>query len=522
MNDLSVTSFTSSSTFRGSDKQIPEIAKELGVSYILEGSVVLHKGKIKVIAQLIDANDQHVWSKEYNDSFENVIDIQQNVAKEVVEQLQLTISPEEETTLDQYPTKNMEAYNLHLEGRRPNKIKSREDLQKNIDYNKKAIALDSNFVDAYTEVATSMTILGIAIDDDNYKYAKEAITYANYALEIDPNSARANAVKARLLLGYDSDQCKDYFEKAIALNPSDANARHWYAFYFLRSEVPDLTQALKHASIAIKLSPFSSEIALRYAWTLILNAKYDAAEAYLTDYAFLLTEEELYLQEIKMLSYKTKSWESSFSYLHTKLKSEPKNAYYHYSLAYGYESLIYDKNKAVFYAKKAFELDSRYLSFYLFILVNNDFFKEADVVMQSEAFKNQSEDVKTRPNWTYYYYKRDFNKAYAVIKENPELISDENQIVTYAQLGYSKELDSINNRCYFHGEHRFQIKARVHAILKQPDSMYYYLNKSKYALYGTPYVYMDMNEFNPYRNDTRFKALLKEYYIPYTPPSYEN
>ena len=524
MNDLTVTSFTSSSTFRDSEKQIPQIAEELGVSYVLEGSVVLFEGKIKVIAQLIDANDKHVWSKEYNDSFENVIAIQQNVAREVMQQLQFTLSKDEVNTLDKYPTKNMEAYNLHLEGRRPIKIRSREDLQKNIDYNKKAIALDSNFVDAYTEVATSMTLLGIDVVldiSDNYRYTNEAIIYVNYALEIDPNSARANAVKARLLLGNDSDQSKEYFEKAIALNPNDANAHHWYAFYILRTEAPDLKQALKHASIAIKLSPFSSEIALRYTWTLILNAKYDEAEAYLKDYAFLFQErEQSYLKAMGM-TYKTKSWESAFSYLHAKLKSEPKNPFYHYYIAYLYEAVIYDKNKAIFYMKKASELDPKYLSMYITILVFNDFYKEADAIMQSEAFKKQSEYKKALIYFRYYYYKRDFNKAYDIINENPELISDYDQIVTYAQLGYTKKMDSINKICYLHGDHRFQIKAQVHAILKQPDSMYYYLNKAKYAFYGTPYFYINEKDFDPYRNDTRFKALLKEYYIPFIPPSTE-
>ena len=122
MDDVSVTSFTSSATYRKTDKQIPEIAKELGVSYVLEGSVTLVNNEIKVIAQLIDANDQHVWSKEYKDNFDNVIAIQNNVAQEVMQQLKNTLNPKEQAILKKYPTDNMEAYDLHLRGHSRNLI----------------------------------------------------------------------------------------------------------------------------------------------------------------------------------------------------------------------------------------------------------------------------------------------------------------------------------------------------------------------------------------------------------------
>ena len=117
MNDISVISFTSSSTYRDSDKKIPEIAKELGVSYVLEGSVTHIDDRIKIITQLIDSNDNHVWSKEYNESFDDLIGIQNNVAHEVMKQLQITLSPQEENTLLKLPTENMEAYSLFLKGR---------------------------------------------------------------------------------------------------------------------------------------------------------------------------------------------------------------------------------------------------------------------------------------------------------------------------------------------------------------------------------------------------------------------
>lgn len=113
MEKMKVISFTSSSTYRNTDKKISEIAEELGVSYVLEGSVRLVKDRIKIITQLINANDEHIWSKEYEENAEDIIKVQNDVAEEVIKQLKITLSPNEERKLDKYPTQNMEAYNIY-------------------------------------------------------------------------------------------------------------------------------------------------------------------------------------------------------------------------------------------------------------------------------------------------------------------------------------------------------------------------------------------------------------------------
>ena len=78
----------------------------------------MYEGKIKIIAQLIDSNDDHIWSKEYNENFDDIITVQNNVAQEVMKQLEITLSPQEEITLKKYPTDNMEAYILYLKGQK--------------------------------------------------------------------------------------------------------------------------------------------------------------------------------------------------------------------------------------------------------------------------------------------------------------------------------------------------------------------------------------------------------------------
>ena len=89
---------------------------------------------------------------------------------------------------------------------------------------------------------------------------------------------------------------------------------------------------------------------------------------------------------------------------------------------------------------------------------------------------------------------------------------------TYAQLGYRTKLDSIDKLYYLHGESKYQSKAMIHAILKERDSMYYYLDKAKYSLFHTIGACAD-KDLSPYKNEARFKALLKSFYIPYTHPT---
>ncbi|RLD73333.1 MAG: hypothetical protein DRJ07_20950, partial [Bacteroidetes bacterium] len=103
---LTVISRTSSDTYKNSDKKIPRIAKELGVAYILEGSVTIHDNEVKINTKLVNANDKHLWSNEYMVSFDNIFAIQKNVAAHVAEQLQINLTTEEEISLSSFPTKN--------------------------------------------------------------------------------------------------------------------------------------------------------------------------------------------------------------------------------------------------------------------------------------------------------------------------------------------------------------------------------------------------------------------------------
>ena len=253
MKGLSVVSFTSSSTYRDTDKQIPEIAKELGVSYILEGSVTLYDDQIKIIAQLIDSNDEHIWSKEYHESFYDIITVQNNLAQEVVKQLKITLGPNEIKIFKKFPTKNMEAYSLYLKGRSFNKdTYLLENQKRKIEFYQKAIALDSNFVEPYSELAY---IYYVMADDYNttinpFDSREKALYYLNKALQKDPNASDAWFVKGYLNLFVNWDSSKEYLNKAIELNPNNGQAHNALAIYYEYRPNKDLKKTLHHFKIA--------------------------------------------------------------------------------------------------------------------------------------------------------------------------------------------------------------------------------------------------------------------------------
>ena len=518
IKDLTVISFTSSSTFRETDKTTPEIAKQLGVSYILEGSVTVYEDKIKINAQLINANDEHVWSEDYTENFDNVIGIQQNIAKEIAGELKITLSPEEEIALEKYPTDNMEAYHLFLKGQLINDSRKVEDLKLNIELNKQAIALDSNYADAYAEIAHSYFLLAYYGEIIHKVAFKKSNYYADKALKIDPNSYRAWAVKAILFHFIDWDKAKEYHEKAIALNPNDATARFQYASYLRGCPNPDLNNHLHQLTIAQRLNPFSWIIGRNFTNALISNNKFKEAEEYNKKMKFLFPERDALWHQSLIIAYKNKDWTKVIPFFKAKIEKDPNNSILYRMLGDAYDGILNDDSTAIKYLKKAYEIDStnyRNAQGYLVILAEGKKFKEAKKLLQSKNFKSVlSEPQQLRWLWYYYYHHENYKKALEV--SNNKLITDKYniQVLTYAQLGDRKKVDIMNKNYYLGVEgwsHNTQ-RAFVYAILKERDSMYYYLEKAKFE-FKMRWA-NGRREFDPYRNEERFKALLREHYLP--------
>lgn len=522
IKDISVISFTSSSTYRNSDKQIPDIANELGVSYILEGSVTHLDGKIKIIVQLINADDQHIWSKEYNENLDDLIGIQNNVAQEVMKQLQITLSPQEEITLTKLPTENMEAYSLFLKGRLVDNSRRKDDLLNNIELNKQAIELDPNFAEAYAEIAHSYWQLSRYygfVSIDVFEGIELAHKYADLALKINPNTFRAWGVKAGLLEYVDWDKANDYYKKALSLNPNNALTHLQYAIYYQVRPNPDIKKHLEHLRISQQLVPISNLQAQSYLQALIFNHKIAEAEEFLKRNSFQLNNFQIGWFERSIVAYKNKDFTKVIPFLKADLEKDPNNILYNRNLAFGYKLVYNDDNTAIDYMKKAYKMDSLNASIlipYFEMLLIDKRYEEANQLMASEKYKSALPiKIKLKNLWYYHYLKGETKKTLEISKDTLLTNNYFLQVLTYAQLGDRKKVDSINKKHPLGDRNQLRWRlnrAILHAVLKDKDSMYYYLEKARYD--GNVLYVNTRREFDPYRNEERFKDFLRLNYLP--------
>ena len=356
---LHVISDKSSNKYKDSDKTNPEIAEELDVSYLLRGTVRQVKNKIIITVRLIDVNTDEVWSYDYEESFEeNALDIQQQISQKIVEELKIKLSPEEEKTLEKFPTKNMEAYKLFVKGNLINNSRKKEDLELNIELNKQAIALDSNFAEAYAEIGQSTFLLGFYYPEFDYDEGiKTGMFYFEKSLQLDPNTSRAYAGQAIIFKRENKwDKAQEYFEKAVSINPNDATIRYQYA---VNSYIENYNEHLIQIASAQKLNPLSALIGHQYFASLINNNKIEEAEKYFDKYRFLFTKPGEQLEkESVIIAYKNKDWTAALRFLETELEKDPNNAILNRKLGEAYDGILLDNSKYIKYTKKAYELNS--------------------------------------------------------------------------------------------------------------------------------------------------------------------
>ncbi|MDU8887219.1 adenylate/guanylate cyclase domain-containing protein [Yeosuana sp. MJ-SS3] len=278
IKDLHVISRTSIMQYKGTKKTIPEIAKELGVSYILEGSVQKYGDDIRVTAQLIDGKkDEHIWAENYDKTLTDIFEIQSEVSSEIVSALHLNLSFDEIQSLASIPTKNLEAYKLFLLGRREADKRNAESIAKSIELYEKAIELDPDYAEAYAEIANSI-YLGTYYSGRNPKEAATLATeYLERAEAINNKISRIYTVKGLIYnIEKKYEEAEKAFETAIQLSPNDLTARHQYSTYFYYTNQPE--KQLEQAKIAYKLDPLSFATANSYFTALIANYKYEEAE----------------------------------------------------------------------------------------------------------------------------------------------------------------------------------------------------------------------------------------------------
>ena len=442
------------------------------------------------------------------------------MAQEVMKQLEITLSSQEEEVLATYPTQHMEAYNLHLKGRLVNDSRVKKDIEANIELNKQAIALDSNFVEAYAEVADSYLLLSHRYSRllDPIEARKNANYFADMALEIDSNNIKALSVKSSLLFFVDWDKSKEYIEKSIALNPNDAISHTDYAIYFKLNPKPDIEKYLEHTEIAQRLSPLSGVTAINYLNALILNNKLEKAEEISEKYAFLMGEGGTLRNEAILVSAKNKDVTAALTFFESKIEKEPNNTL-NYTLLGDFNHAINDHITAHKYHKKAYEIDSTkpyILSKYVFALSRIKKFKEAKELMESKNYKSIISGISHKINLLEYYYnKKDYKLAQETLKDSQFNNQYWYRTLIYSQLENRKKVDSMNKRFPWGTGRMGDLSTRraiLHAVLKDRDSMYYYLENVNDVFLYRGYT-NSRPEFDIYRNEDRYKAIIKKWHF---------
>jgi len=275
---LRVISRTSVMAYKHAHKPLPQIARELNVDAIVEGTVLRSGDQVRITAQLIDASaDKHLWSQSYEGELRDTLALQSKVARAIADQIQINLNPREQAALKSAKVVNPEAYVSYLKGRYFWNKRSAESLKVALAYFNQAIDEDPAYAQAYSGLSDTYALLG------DWQYAvmtpKEALPKAKAAaikaLELDSTLGEAHNSLAFCLDGFDwnFDSAGKEFLRAIELNPGYATAHHWYAWHLALLHRYD--EALAEMRKAESLDPLSLVINADLAELLALAHSYD-------------------------------------------------------------------------------------------------------------------------------------------------------------------------------------------------------------------------------------------------------
>jgi serine/threonine-protein kinase len=281
--DLKVISRTSTQKYKSAPDNLREIAKQLGVANVLEGSVQKAADQVRVNVQLINAlNDTHLWGDIYDRKLTDIFAVESDIATTIADTLQAKLTGAEKQLITAQPTSDLTAYELYLKGRSVWGKRSGDNIPKAIAFYGQAIARDPKYALGYAGLAEAYAILPAyttTAAQDAYPKAKAA---AVKALQLDDKLAEAHTALAMILCVGDLDMAGSMseFQRAIALNPNYATAHHWYGNGPLLA-LGRFEEAIAEAKRAVELDPFSPIINADLGMDLFCARRYDQAIAQL-------------------------------------------------------------------------------------------------------------------------------------------------------------------------------------------------------------------------------------------------
>jgi TolB-like protein/DNA-binding winged helix-turn-helix (wHTH) protein/Tfp pilus assembly protein PilF len=280
-NRLGVIARTSSMQYKGAQKGAAQVARELGVDYLLEGSVRRNDQRVRVTAQLIQASDQtHLWAADFDRDIGDVLRLQSDLALAISSKIELTLSPPVRARLTEAPPVNTAAHDAYLQGLHDWDLRTKPGVERSIVDFQSAIALDPQYAPAHAALARSYSlapVVGAMTSVEAMPRAREA---ALRAIDLDPSLAAGHTTLGFVKAHYDFDWpgAEREYLQALALNPNDAYAHLFYSNSYL-SPLGRHAEAIEEMQKAIDIDPFSAPVQSFLGRTYIWSRQFDKALA---------------------------------------------------------------------------------------------------------------------------------------------------------------------------------------------------------------------------------------------------
>ena len=513
-----VISRTSVMRYKNADMSIPEIAKELGASYIVEGSVRVAGDDIIMTAQLVDKSDKHLWAENYREKGGDVFDMQHRVAMEVSANLLGTLTPGQKNELEAVQDIDPEARKYLVWG---NRVFDKMDIAaqpKAKKYYKTAHDIEPRWAAPIAALAYM----------EAFNNAVGADSLANRALSINPKLDQAQAAKAVSMNRLESHpKAIEMLEAYVTDFPNSPWSLDYLASLYIDENFPEWhkpDKAYEYATQAVKLNPNSQIFARKQIMALLQMGEFEKADSIIQlktpifDEGITASLESFIIWEkARYKSHQAKDYKEAIRVLHDAVKNNSTNrASYLHDLALVYIYYFNDKENFLKYARQAWEnrdalIESdennlpEIINSYSWSLHRNKKYDEARKFLESEDVQKVYAEATLHGNeidWAkfwFYIAVGEFDAAAQYIKEEPYL-----ELIHRAAKGDHKgafELmkDMEDNVA----------KAEVFALLDIRDSVFNYINKNDIDIRWINSQFM----FDPFRQDPRFIAFREKYFL---------
>jgi TolB-like protein/DNA-binding winged helix-turn-helix (wHTH) protein/Tfp pilus assembly protein PilF len=280
IRSLRVISRTSSMEYKGTHKTLSQIARDLNVDSVVEGTVLRSGDRVRITAELVQvATDRHLWAETYESQLGDILTLQSHVASAIVNEIRVKLTPEDQVRLATTRPVSTQSYENYLKGRYYWNKRSQEGLTKAIDYFQLAIEQDPNYALAYAGLADCYSIIGSAIVGTvpASEVAPKARAAALKSLELDNTLAEAQTSLATVRFNYDWDwnAAASGFRRAVELNPSYATAYQRNSLYLM--SMGRTSESIAEMNRAHDLDPLSVSMNFSLGWRLYMAREYDQA-----------------------------------------------------------------------------------------------------------------------------------------------------------------------------------------------------------------------------------------------------